>query len=261
MIGGSIAWSEIKLDHRGRRVIAIHKHKRDGSAGVAGSTHSKKSIKGDDKAKATAGKAEQTATTAPPKDANAQQPEVTDFTATQDAKLKAMKAEGKTWAEITKELGRSKQTLLNRYRQIKDDTDADKDKPNPEPKSNESNDKAKDAAHKDGKKHTDKQEKGKDIKAQPAATAAKDAQKKTDQKKADQKTTQAASNVAQVGSPTILEEDDMFTGEELWIIVQIMNHDTESTWKRISSRFADKTGRHVHPEDLREKFEVVWPHA
>jgi hypothetical protein len=246
VISRSIAWSEIKLDHRGRRVIAIHKHKRGGSAGVAGSTHRKKSNKGDDKAKATAGKAEQAATITPPKDANAQQTEVAEFTAKQDAKLKAMKAEGKTWAEITKETGRSKQTLWNRYKQIKDDTDADKDKSKHESKSD---DKAKDAAQKDDKKKPDK-DKGKDTKAQPAA-----------QKKAEQKTTQAASNVAQVGSPTIIEEDDMFTSEELRTIVQIISHDTDSTWKRIASRFADKTGRRVHAEDLREKFEGFWPYA
>jgi hypothetical protein len=34
-IPGSIAWSEVKRDHRGRLIIATHKHGADGSVGVS----------------------------------------------------------------------------------------------------------------------------------------------------------------------------------------------------------------------------------
>lgn len=52
-----------------------------------------------------------------------------------------------------------------------------------------------------------------------------------------------------------LQSDNLFTISELQLLSSIIMRDQNQTWLRIASVFYDKTGRKVHPEDIREKFE------
>ncbi|OTA24036.1 hypothetical protein BTJ68_13269 [Hortaea werneckii EXF-2000] len=52
-----------------------------------------------------------------------------------------------------------------------------------------------------------------------------------------------------------LQSDNLFTISELQFLSEIIMRDQNQTWLRIASVFYDKTGRKVHPEDIREKFE------
>lgn len=52
-----------------------------------------------------------------------------------------------------------------------------------------------------------------------------------------------------------LQSDNLFTISELQFLSELIMRDQNQTWLRIASLFYDKTGRKVHPEDIREKFE------
>lgn len=54
-----------------------------------------------------------------------------------------------------------------------------------------------------------------------------------------------------------LQEDSLFSFGELQLLSELIMRDQNQTWMRISSAFYDKTGRRVHPEDIREKFEEM----
>jgi hypothetical protein len=51
-----------------------------------------------------------------------------------------------------------------------------------------------------------------------------------------------------------LHEDDMFSFGELQCLCEIALRDENQRWLRIASIFRDKTGRAIHPEDIRAKF-------
>lgn len=51
-----------------------------------------------------------------------------------------------------------------------------------------------------------------------------------------------------------LMEDDMFSFGELQCLSELLMQDERQRWLRVASRFADITGRKVHPDDIREKF-------
>jgi hypothetical protein len=51
-----------------------------------------------------------------------------------------------------------------------------------------------------------------------------------------------------------LQEDDEFTFRELQFLSELIGKYPDWSWLQIASRFADKMGRRVHPEDIREKF-------
>jgi hypothetical protein len=207
-----------------------------------------------DKAKGTTTKIEQPATMATAKDANAQQQTDPEFSAEFDAKLKAMKADNKTWKEISEELGRSASTLKTRFKQIKDvnDDDAAADKGNKgNSKAESKTDGDKKANAHDTSKGTKAQDKNKDTKAQ-------DKNKDT---KAQAKASKPTSNVAQVGEPVVLEEDDTFSYDDLRALVRIYQNDHAAFWQRIANRFADHSGRDLHAQVFKDKFGQVWPHS
>lgn len=51
-----------------------------------------------------------------------------------------------------------------------------------------------------------------------------------------------------------LDEDAIFSFGELQLLSELIMRDNNQTWLRVAGRFYDKTGRRVHPEDIREKF-------
>lgn len=66
-----------------------------------------------------------------------------------------------------------------------------------------------------------------------------------------------------MGEWMTLQEDDMFSFRELQLLSELIMMDAKGSWDgvyswlRVASLFADRTGRRVHPEDIREKFEAM----
>lgn len=54
-----------------------------------------------------------------------------------------------------------------------------------------------------------------------------------------------------------LQEDELFSFDELQLLSEIIMKGPSQSWLAVASRFHDKTGRRVHPEDVREKFEQM----
>lgn len=55
----------------------------------------------------------------------------------------------------------------------------------------------------------------------------------------------------------MLQEDEFFTFGELQLISEIIMKDSCRSWLSVASRFHDKTGRRVHPDDIRDKFDQM----
>ena len=166
-----------------------------------------------------------------------QKPWEHDWTPEQDATIKAMKAEGKTWAEIGAAVGHSKSTVQGRYKQLQNADAGDA----AAVKKDEGGEKKDDKAKKDGgddkkDKHADKPAKG--------------------DKKAPTKAESTHGSTVRFGMNEwlTLQEDDTFSFGELQCLSEIVMRDEGQRWLRIASAFADKTGRRVHYETVRTKF-------
>lgn len=51
-----------------------------------------------------------------------------------------------------------------------------------------------------------------------------------------------------------LQEDELFSFGELQCLSELIARDRDYTWDRVASAFADRTGRRVHEDDIRDKF-------
>lgn len=162
-----------------------------------------------------------------------------------DAKLKELKATGMGVKKIAKEIGRPQQAINERWKEIgggdedaakggneKKEDGGGKSKGEGKQKNNENN------------KHHDHQQK---------------------KEKHEKSTTKAPSKVGSqtgearftMGEWMTLQEDDLFTFGELQCLSEILMRDQQQTWLRVASAFYDRTGRRVHPDDIREKFEEM----
>ena len=54
-----------------------------------------------------------------------------------------------------------------------------------------------------------------------------------------------------------LQEDDVFSFGELQCLSELIAKDMNQGWQRVAAKFFDLTGRRVHPDDVREKFESM----
>jgi len=54
-----------------------------------------------------------------------------------------------------------------------------------------------------------------------------------------------------------LQEDDIFSFGELQCLSELIAKDMNQGWQRVAAKFFDLTGRRVHPDDVREKFESM----
>lgn len=96
----------------------------------------------------------------------------------------------------------------------------------------------------------------------------KDKEKKKEKEKEKEKPKKPASNAPSHRSHRsearftmeewrILQEDEMFTFGELQLLSEIIMKDTSQSWLKVASRFHDKTGRRVHPDDIKDKFDQM----
>jgi len=173
------------------------------------------------------------------------------FTAEDDKRLMEMKAVNASWKDIIAELGRPRDVLKDRYDHLKalqGGVEADKKQDGGNGKDEKHN--KQEGNNKGGKKG------GKENK-----------QDKGDKKSDEKPTAKAPSKVpSRTSSRDVrftgdewknLQEDDLFSFGELQCLTELIMRDDRQRWLRIASAFADWTGRRVHPEDIREKFEEI----
>nr|OQO21982.1 hypothetical protein B0A51_12362 [Rachicladosporium sp. CCFEE 5018] len=178
------------------------------------------------------------------------------WTADEDAKIKAMKADKKSWNEIAIEISRAKWQVQARFKEINVDGAAGDDKGN----ANGNEEKKSKGGHQaDGNKKGNNNandgggEKGKKDKADND-NATKQDKKPNNQKSQPSKLATEDARFTMADWQT-LQEDDLFSFSELQCLSEIIAKDPEMSWPRIAARFFDITGRRVHADDVREKFE------
>ncbi|KAK5120496.1 hypothetical protein LTR85_006151 [Meristemomyces frigidus] len=219
--------------------------------------------------------------------------EEAEWTADEDAKLKALKADNTPWKQIAEEMSRPQYQLKARFKEIKDtdggdekkDDDGGKKGGDGGGKKNKNKNKGgggggdegegkkgggegkKNKQKGDSKQNQTAEEKkaaGMKIAAEKKAAAAKEKEKKHAAEKAPSKAGSTRSTPRNGGEAKFtmnewmtLQEDSLFSFGELQCLSELILRDQNQTWLRIAAAFYDKTGRRVHPEDIREKFEEM----
>ncbi|KAI9713886.1 MAG: hypothetical protein M1820_000616 [Bogoriella megaspora] len=208
-----------------------------------------------------------------------------DWTAEEDAKLLELKTASKsTWAQIANELGKPAWEVKKRFKEINKpaepkDAGADQGGPNAGEDKKDGDDAKKDnnktkkgnqgggAGDKDGQTHTGGKKnkgKGKNKGDQQANKDSKPGQEGDGGKAKSKSLSKGKEKVqkADGGDPaftltqyTSMHGDEMFSYEELAMLGKLVARDESRDWLRIASRFYDKTGRRVHSDDVRERFE------
>ncbi|KAF2484321.1 hypothetical protein BDY17DRAFT_295406 [Neohortaea acidophila] len=170
-----------------------------------------------------------------------------------------MKAENKTWAQIIEVLGRNKGVLQSRFKQIqKNDGEGDAGAAKKDEGQKESNPKGdKGGEGKQGKqKKKEKSEEKKEAPKPPSKAPSHKPPVKAPSKAPSNKAGNGEARFT-MGEWMTLQEDDLFSFGELQCLSELIMRDEQLRWLRIASAFGDKTGRRVHPEDIREKFEEM----
>lgn len=163
------------------------------------------------------------------------------FTAEQDEKLKELKGQNKTWKEIAEGMGlqpRDIGRLKARFKEI-----------GPAPAPAAGNEKGGKGLNPGGGKKgkgggKNKGDGGGEVapKEEPAPAPA---------------AVPTAGNVGGVSGEVKaieLQADDLFDVEDLQVLVKIVEEDQKNMWLRVASRFFDRTGQRVHPDDIKERF-------
>ncbi|KAK5754168.1 hypothetical protein LTS12_015694 [Elasticomyces elasticus] len=194
------------------------------------------------------------------------------FTDDEDAELKALVAKPDyKWKDIAKEMKRGQQTLKDRWKEIGDDTDPDNR--SGEEKKDDKKDDKKDGGGGETKGMSKKEKKAANKAEKEKAEAGGGGEgkigKQQNESKKDKSKPAAAKAPSKVGSAgggearftmnewLTLQEDSLFSFGELQCLSELIMRDQNQTWLRIAATFYDKTGRRVHPDDIREKFEEM----
>lgn len=205
------------------------------------------------------------------------------WTAEQDKIVNSMKAEGKTWAQIGQEVGgRGKHEVSARWKVLnpnKGQNDNAGKKDNGGGGGNQGEQTIE--KNKGGNKQANSQGQGKKNKNnnnnQNQNQNNNNQQKKNDNNKQnnnknDKSKNQNAHQNKSYDKPTAkqstagearftmndwltLQEDDLFSFGELQCLSELIAKDLNQGWQRVAAKFFDLTGRRVHPDDVREKFE------
>lgn len=206
------------------------------------------------------------------------------WTAEQDTLLKALKENNKTWAQIAQEMGRAKHQLQARWKEIKpadgdgqgkkeDSGKKDKGGGNGGQQGNEHKGGDGQGQGKQGKKNkgggnnqNNNQNNGQKYNNNQKEGNKQNGQqnKKKDEKPAAQQNNQPAANANTSNEARFtmndwltLQEDDIFSFGELQCLSELIAKDMNQGWQRVAAKFFDLTGRRVHPDDVREKFESM----
>ncbi|KAK3625872.1 hypothetical protein LTR56_020185 [Elasticomyces elasticus] len=191
------------------------------------------------------------------------------FTDDEDAELKALVAKPDyKWKDIAKEMKRGQQTLKDRWKEIGDASDPD-DRSGEE-KKDDKKDEKKDGGGGETKQMSKKERQAaKKAEKEKAEAGGGGEEKKQQNEGKKDKSKTAAKAPSKVGSAgggearftmnewLTLQEDSLFSFGELQCLSELIMRDQSQTWLRIAATFYDKTGRRVHPDDIREKFEEM----
>ncbi|KAL1953547.1 hypothetical protein VTO42DRAFT_2603 [Malbranchea cinnamomea] len=148
------------------------------------------------------------------------------WTAEQDAELLRMKLENGTWKGIATALGRHVQDVKNRWGQIK----------------------PKDKGHSEGKQREEENSES----AKPSNSGETKCVSFVESPRTD-KNKKAHSKKAATSPP-----DPDFTVDELVLLNTLAAKYEEEKWLRISSRFFDKTGKRLTPQEAKQRIERYW---
>ncbi|TKA69365.1 hypothetical protein B0A55_06157 [Friedmanniomyces simplex] len=263
----AVTYYDIKKDQHGHRSIVAHKSPAPSAHGGNGKEGEDKAKKGgnDEKGKGVKGGGNKDKK----KDGGGgggddKNPNVRDWTAEEDAELKKLMGGGKTPKQIGQEMKRGQGQIKKRWNDIggghnvvvvvqtdkkkKDEVvDAQKPMTKKEKKAAKKVRDEKDAADAEKKQPEPKKEKAKE-KSKPAAAA------KTPSKAGSAHGGEARFTMIEW---LTLQEDSLFSFGELQCLSELIMRDQNQTWLRIAAAFYDKTGRRVHPDDIREKFEEM----
>ncbi|KAI7228103.1 hypothetical protein KC330_g8078 [Hortaea werneckii] len=204
----------------------------------------------------------------------------TEFSAEEDAKLKELKDANTSWKDIAEQMNRQTQELKTRWGQIK--PTINEQKPQQQGKGNAKgtqNQQSNQQGKKGGKPQTKEQEEAAAKKREERQKRREEAENPVSLAPAPAPSTKPAPFPSNPQNPTpgsiraaatgagrdetrfslsewlTLQSDSLFTISELQFLSEIIMRDQNQTWLRIASLFYDRTGRKVHPEDIREKFE------
>jgi hypothetical protein len=218
---------------------------------------------------------------------------VVAWTAEQDKTLKTMKEDGKTWVQIATETGKAKHECQARWKEIrpaegeaqgkKDDggkkesgggggnggqqgqqnkggdgqgqgkkgkkgKGGDNHQNNHQNQNNNQHDNHKKKEKKENKNHNNQQN-NKPASVKPSKPASAPPAHPTANTNNEARFTMT--------DWLTLQEDDIFSFGELQCLSELIAKDMNQGWQRVAAKFYDLTGRRVHPDDVREKFESM----
>lgn len=248
---------------------------------IAHKTPSQVSKKADEKAEDKAKSAEEAKKDEDPKDK--------PWTEAQDKTIITMKGENRIWVDIAKEVGRPRHEVQARWKEIKPAEDNNentgkkdnggggggkgqenkggnnnnqgqgkKNKGNNQNNNNNNNNQQKNANKQNNKNQNNQQnnnkkdDKNKNQNTNQNKSASKPASKQTNSKPSNNGEARFTMN-----DWLTLQEDDIFSFGELQCLSELIAKDMNQGWQRVAAKFFDLTGRHVHPDDVREKFESM----
>jgi len=177
------------------------------------------------------------------------------FTEDHDKQLRELMATGANWKIIAKTIHKPQDACKKRWEEIGGDAASKDESQKQEPNRKESQQDAASTGQSDKKEDT--------------SIAKSDTKKEEYKKPASIKVPSKAGSVPGSVRSTrssvkfsirewrTLQEDEFFTFEELQLLCQLIGKDGGRSWLRIASAFHDKTGRRVHPDDIREKFKAL----
>lgn len=202
------------------------------------------------------------------------------WTTKEDEKFKALKAEGITWKPIIEAMeGRSKKQLQARWNVIDPNKGNDQAKKDEGvKKENEGGEKQAQGQGKQNKKgnkgggdnqqnnkqnqnqkknHKNDKNNNNNDKNQPQPKTEQKDKPKSEAKPASSKPKPTNNDETHftLADWLTLQEDDIFSFGELQCLSELIGRDANQSWNRIAAKFFDLTGRRVHPDDVREKFE------
>jgi hypothetical protein len=194
------------------------------------------------------------------------------WTDEQDKTLKTMKENGKTWVQIATETGKAKHECQARWKEIRPaDGEAQGKKDDGGGGNGGQQGKQDKGGDGQGQGHGKKGKKGKGgdnnqnnnqhHNNQQHNKATKPASAKPS-KPASAPPAPPAANTNNEARFTMndwltLQEDDIFSFGELQCLSELIAKDMNQGWQRVAAKFFDLTGRRVHPDDVREKFESM----
>ncbi|KAF2838771.1 hypothetical protein M501DRAFT_992721 [Patellaria atrata CBS 101060] len=168
------------------------------------------------------------------------------FTEEEDTQLRELKASNTSWKEISKTLDKPIGVLKKRFHELEAKNETQSKDPEPDPKAEAAKAKA------EAKKARAEEKKAKESIAK-WADEAKAATVMPEAKASSKAGSSKAGSATMAPTVVTLEADEYFSFDELVLITELMRKDYSGLWQRVSSMFYNKTGRRIHPLDIKEK--------